>query len=312
MFSIFIKLALAPVHIWALEIYENSPSISTFFFTTVTKISFFVFLTRFCSLFQIDYGQFWFFLNFLVGFLSVFFGSLGGLKQKKIKVLLGYSSIAHMGYCLLVFNSFSVLGLEMVYFYLFTYVLSNIIIWFILLALKKIILKKKIIQKLTKSINDFVLLGKSHFFLSFCFIVAIFSLAGLPPLLGFLSKLNVFLVLFAYKFYILILFVLLCSVISTFYYIRLIKILFFENILVGSLYFFNSTKILFCCLITFFLIFLFINPTLFYLIVYKMILFENFKNKFSFFYFKKFSKNLNFNTFEINSKLYLVFELVLV
>ena len=96
-FSIFIKLALAPFHLWSLDVYEGAPSISTFFFSTLTKFSFFVFLSRFCYTFYIYYGTFWVFYNIVVGFLSVFFGSFGGLRQKKIKTLLAYSSISHMG-----------------------------------------------------------------------------------------------------------------------------------------------------------------------------------------------------------------------
>ena len=104
-FSVFIKLALAPFHFWSLDVYEGSPSVSTFFFSSLTKISFFVFLSRLCFCFNSCYAQLWFFLNLIVGFLSVVFGSFGGIKQKKIKTLLAYSSISHMGYSLLAFSN---------------------------------------------------------------------------------------------------------------------------------------------------------------------------------------------------------------
>ena len=271
--SIFIKLALAPFHLWSLDVYEGSPTISTFFFSTITKLSFFVFLSKFCFTFHNHYGEFWVFYTSSVGFLSVFFGSLGGLRQKKIKTLLAFSSISHMGYSLLAFSSFSMLGLEMLYFYLFTYILSNIIMWYIIIGLKKI--KPSYSNKLSKDIGDFVLLSKSNKFLAFGLSVAFFSLAGIPPLLGFIAKFGVFLSLILQQFYTIATLTILCSVVSTFYYVRLIKVLYFENLLVGKLYSFEPNNSLILCSAVFALSFLFFNPTLLYLVIHKMILFEN-------------------------------------
>jgi NADH:ubiquinone oxidoreductase subunit 2 (subunit N) len=271
--SLFVKLALAPFHLWSLDVYEGAPTISTFFFSTITKLSFFVFLSKFCFTFYNYYGEFWLFYTSSVGFLSVFFGSLGGLRQKKIKTLLAFSSISHMGYSLLAFSTFSMLGLEMLYFYLFTYVLSNIIIWYIVVGLKKI--NSSYSNKLSKDIGDFVLLGKSNKFLAFGLSVAFFSLAGIPPLLGFIAKFGVFLSLILQQFYAVAILTILCSVVSTFYYVRLIKVLYFENLLVGKLYSFQPNNSLILCFAVFALSFLFFNPTLLYLIIHKMILFEN-------------------------------------
>jgi NADH:ubiquinone oxidoreductase subunit 2 (subunit N) len=271
--SIFIKLALAPFHLWSLDVYEGAPTISTFFFSTITKLSFFVFLSKFCFTFYNHYGEFWLFYTSSVGFLSVFFGSLGGLRQKKIKTLLAFSSISHMGYSLLAFSTFSVLGLEMLFFYLFTYILSNIIIWYIVIGLKKI--KPGYSKKLSKDLSDFVLLGKSNKLLAFGLSVAFFSLAGIPPLLGFIAKFGVFLSLILQQFYTIAVLTILCSVVSTFYYVRLVKILYFENLLVGKLYFFKPNNSIILCFAIFALSFLFFNPTLLYLIIHKMILFEN-------------------------------------
>jgi NADH:ubiquinone oxidoreductase subunit 2 (subunit N) len=271
--SIFVKLALAPFHLWSLDVFEGSPTISTFFFSTVTKLSFFVFLSKFCFTFYNYYGEFWVFYTSSIGFLSVFFGSFGGLRQKKIKTLLAFSSISHMGYSLLAFSTFSMLGLEMLYFYLFTYILSNIVVWYIVVGLKKI--KPSYSNKLSKDISDFVLLGKSHKFLAFGLSVAFFSLAGIPPLLGFIAKFGVFLSLILQQFYAVAVLTILCSVVSTFYYVRLIKVLYFENLLVGKLYSFQPNNIIIFCFAVFALSFLFCNPTLLYLIIHKMILFEN-------------------------------------
>jgi NADH:ubiquinone oxidoreductase subunit 2 (subunit N) len=271
--SLFIKLALAPFHLWSLDVYEGSPTISTFFFSTITKLSFFVFLSKFCFTFYNHYGEFWLFYTSSIGFLSVLFGSLGGLRQKKIKTLLAFSAISHMGYSLLAFSTFSMLGLEMLYFYLFTYILSNIIMWYVVIGLKKV--RPSYSNKLSKDIGDFVLLGHSNKILAFGLSVAFFSLAGIPPLLGFIAKFGIFLSLILQQFYVIAVLTILCSVVSTFYYVRLIKVLYFENLLVGKLYAFQPDNSLIFCFSVFALSFLFFNPTLLYLIIHKMILFEN-------------------------------------
>ena len=272
-FSVFIKLALAPFHFWSLDVYEGSPSVSTFFLSSFTKISFFVFLTRFCCSVYSYYNQFWLLLVILIGFLSVFFGSFGGIKQKKIKTLLAYSSISHMGYCLLAFSDFTILGLETLYFYLFGYVISNIVIWCVILGLK---LKNNYKNKLAKDISDFVLLNKTNNFLAFGLGIAFFSLAGIPPFFGFIAKFNVFLILILQRFNLIALLIVLCSVVSAFYYIRLIKILYFESLTIGKLYSFEFNNTVIFSLAIFCLIFLFVNPTLLYLIIHKMLLFENY------------------------------------
>ena len=122
-----------------------------------------------------------------------------------------------------------------------------------------------------KIIWDLALLKKSNSMM--------FSIAGIPPMIGFIAKMNVFLSLVGSRFYFVALIIsILFSVISTFYYIRLIKILYFENLLVGKLYHpINTEKTIILSLLIFSLIFLFLNPTLLYLFSYKVILSLNIK-----------------------------------
>lgn len=271
--SVFIKLALAPFHLWALDIYEGSPSTSTFFFSTITKLSFFIFLYKFYFLITFTkFSEFWFFFNVLIGFLSVLFGSLGGLRQRRVKTLLAYSSISHMGYAFLSFTTFTKFGLEFFYFYFTSYIFANIVIWYVILSLKQKILDT---NKISKDLGDLVLLNKSNKFLAFGLSVAFFSLAGIPPLLGFIAKFGVFLVLIFEQLYTISLLVIFCSIISTFYYLRIIKILYFENLTVGKLYYFSSENIFIFSFFVFLLIFLFFKPTILYLFIHKMVIFEN-------------------------------------
>lgn len=274
-FSIFIKLGLAPFHFWSLEVYENSLSIITFFFITLTKLSYFIILFRIYNFFIYKSIFIFNFILILIGFLSIFIGSFANLRQKKLKILLTYSSISHMGYIILSFSSNSLLGLEIGYFYLLIYFFSNIIIWFIILMLKKKVKNYNI--KYSKTISDFILLYKSNKIFSFGLLLVLFSIAGVPPIIGFFAKLGVFLSLISEQILIFSLITLFCSIISTFYYIRLIKIIYFENYIVGKLYFPTNLQIIVIyCFINFLLIFLFLHPKLVYLISHKILLFNNY------------------------------------
>ena len=98
-----------------------------------------------------------------------------------------------------------------------------------------------------------------------------FSIAGIPPLIGFLAKMHILLAVIGVSFHFLAFFIIFCSVISTFYYIRIIKISYFENILVGKLYYpIHTIKVLILSVIILLLFYLFINPTLLYLMTYKV------------------------------------------
>jgi len=100
-----------------------------------------------------------------------------------------------------------------------------------------------------------------------------FSIAGVPPMLGFLAKIGVFLSVVGISYYAVALFSILFSVVSTFYYLRIIKIIYFENALVGKLYYpIVNNKLLLLSVFVLLLVFLFLNPTLIYLLNYKVIL----------------------------------------
>lgn len=270
-FSVFIKLALAPFHVWSLDVYEGSPTISTFFFAVITKVSFFVFLVRISYVAAFKYYEVWQFYGIIIALLSVFVGSFGGLRQRKLKTLLAYSSVSHMGYTLLAFSTGSRFGAEMLLFYLVIYMLSGLGVWFVILATQ--LNRKRYTDKFSKELGDFALLRKSNPALALSLTLTMFSIAGIPPLIGFFAKMGVFLSVLHAKYYFVALLAVLCSVVSTFYYIRIIKILYFENLLVGKLYHpLLSSKIILFSFSIFLLLFFFVNPTVLYLAVYKVIL----------------------------------------
>lgn len=271
LFSLFIKLALAPFHLWLLDVYEGVPLSSAFFFAVLTKLSIFVLLTRLCYNSFVAFKSCWQFYSLVIGLFSVFVGSFGGLKEKRLKALLAYSSISHMGYALVTFSMSTFLGIQMLLFYLFIYMLSGLSIWCVIVLL--VLKKPRFEHKYSKELSDLTLLKKSNKVLAIALSLSIFSVAGIPPLVGFLAKLNVFLAVMGDSFYIIGLVTILCSIVSTFYYVRIIKVFYFESILIGKLYYpIKTAKTVLLGLLVFLLLFFFINPTFLYLINYKIIL----------------------------------------
>jgi NADH-quinone oxidoreductase subunit N len=266
--SILIKLAVAPFHFWSLDVYEGSPNTTTFFFAVVPKIGLFVLLMRLCyvSFYQIFDSYQTFF--FLLSVLSVFVGALGGLEQRKLKTLLAYSSIGHTGYLLLSFSTGNVEGMQMMFYYLAIYMISGLCFWSVYLFLRQ--KRNFYFNKSNKELGDLVLLKESNPMLALILAITLFSIAGIPPIVGFLAKIGIFMTVVKSSAYLVAVLSILFSVISTFYYIRLIKVLYFENTLVGKLYIpITTQKALLISVLALSLIVLCLDPTILYLVFYK-------------------------------------------
>lgn len=276
-FALFFKLVLAPFYLWAPDVYEGSPSSSTFFFMVISKFSFFVFLTRICYSGFYSMIAYWQFYALIVATLSTFIGAFVGLKQRKLKSLLTYSSIGNMGFVLLSFSLGGFEGIQVHLYYLIIYMFSGLCIWSIVLNLR---LKNKMYNtKYNKDLGDFVLLQESNQITAQNLAIPLFTLAGLPPIIGFIVKMNVFKSLIGISVYFFSLVNILFSAISIFYYLRIVKIIFFENAKVGKLYkpFDTGKTVLFLSnLMSFFLIFMFVSPMLVYFYSYKLILVLNY------------------------------------
>lgn len=266
--SIFIKLAIAPFHFWSLDVYEGSPNTTTVFFAVIPKIGLFILLMRLCyvSFYNIfdNYQTFF----FLLSVVSVFVGALGGLEQRKLKTLLAYSSIGHTGYLMLSFGTGNIEGIQMMFYYLVIYMISGLCFWSVYLFLRQ--KRNFYFNKSNKELGDLVLLKESNPMLALILAMTLFSIAGIPPIVGFLAKVGIFLTVIKSSAYLVAVSSILFSVISTFYYIRLIKILYFENSLVGKLYIpITTQKSLLISVLALSLIVLCIDPTILYLVFYK-------------------------------------------
>jgi len=270
--ALLFKLALAPFHLWCPDVYEGSPTSSTFFFIVLSKLGIFVFLLRICYLSFSSLISYWQFYSILVATSSIFIGSVVGLKQRKLKSLLTYSSINNMGFVLLAFSVGSFEGIQIKFYYIIIYILTSLCLWAIILNFKKNLNS----EKQNRDLGDLALLQESNSVIAQNLAVILFSMAGLPPMVGFLAKVGVFKALAGVSIYFFSVLNILFTVVATFYYLRIVKILFFENLLVGSLYStINSKKVFIINILNFLICFFFISPAFLYLYSYKITLFLN-------------------------------------
>jgi NADH-quinone oxidoreductase subunit N len=268
--SLLFKLAVAPFHLWSLDVYEESPTSSTFFFAVVPKLAIFVLLIRIFYSSLLEHVAKWRYYIVILAILSVIVGSFGGVEQKRLKSLLAYSSVSHMGYTLIAFSAGTFEGMQAMFCYLFLYMIAGLCLWSIFLVLP---LKCNYTKKQNKDLADLNSLSKANNVLALFFSTVLLSIAGIPPMIGFLVKIGIFLASIEASMYLVAIISILCSVISTFYYIRIVKIMYFESSTSGKLYhpIKSNISILIVCLF-YFLLFLFINPTLVYLISHKIVI----------------------------------------
>jgi len=256
--GLFFKLSAAPFHMWAIDVYEGSPTLVTAFFSIIPKIGILTLLLKF---FFFLFNLYWNYFNqfILISiFLSLIIGTFSALLQVKLKRILAYSGVTHVGFLLLGLSINTIEGFYSVFFYIVIYMLLSLTLFSIILSIYKWNTYLKI-----KHISEVILLFKGNSILSFLFGLTLFSIAGIPPLIGFYSKFYVFVAAIQVKYYFLVLVAALISVISTIYYIRLIKLMFFKNI--NYYLFFKPIPIQNTLIISFFFLF---NIFFFYLIFF--------------------------------------------
>ena len=220
--AFLIKLGVAPFHFWAVDVYDGAPLYITFYLFLIPKIVFFsIFINFFFNIFV----NLNFFLNKLIIFLIIItslIGVFGAIYQTKIKKILIYSMIFNFSFFLIPFLINSILGYTYLLYFLFIYCVNIIGIIFILLCLfnwsTSLFLKN--IQTLNHIFNV-----NSH--LMYSFVILLLSLAGLPPLAGFFGKFYLLLLLIMNNFIWLANFLIIISTIGIFYYLKLVKTIFF-------------------------------------------------------------------------------------
>jgi NADH-quinone oxidoreductase subunit N len=221
--GIAFKLSLVPFHMWAPDVYQGSPTLVTALIATAPKVAAFaVFIKIFCFIGDSLTGIAEQVVIFLA-FFSIGLGSLSALFQSNIKRLLSYSAISHMGYALLGILGKSPEGIGSTLIYLIIYMIMTVGIFSCLLNLRKS-------NHLIENLSDFSSLGQDNPLLAILFAVFLFSLAGIPPFAGFFAKLSVFNIALKEEYYTLVVFSVIMSVVSASYYLKIIKIIYFNSV----------------------------------------------------------------------------------
>lgn len=224
MIGFLFKLTAAPFHFWAPDVYEGAPTSVTAFFAITPKIALLgVFMRVLLGSFY-DLLFVWQYVLFFCSVCSLLIGAFGAMAQTKIKRLLVYSAIGHVGYMLMGLTCGTVEGVQATLLYLVIYVCMTVNMFACVLACVD-----QSGQFRVKYIQDFGLLAHTHPVLAMTMSWTLFSMAGIPPLAGFCSKFYLFFAAMGSSLYGLALLGVLTSVWSCFYYLRVIKTMYFEQ-----------------------------------------------------------------------------------
>jgi NADH-quinone oxidoreductase subunit N len=216
------KISSAPFHMWAPDVYEGSPTSVTAFFSLAPKVAG---LGALIKILFIAFGNIineWKLILTIISILSMFIGALAAIGQTNIKRLMAYSSIGHIGYALIGLVTGVSSGLSATLIYISIYVVMNIAVFSCVFFFKRG-------NVYFENISDLSGLSKNHPILALCFTLILFSLAGIPPLAGFFAKFYIFKSAIETNLYLLAILGLVSSVIAAFYYLRIIKIMYFDN-----------------------------------------------------------------------------------
>ena len=220
--AVLFKLAAAPFHMWAPDVYEGSPSIITAFFAIVPKIAIFGILIQFL------YGPFVGLLGELQplvlfsAIISVIVGSIGALNQTKFKRLVAYSAIGHTGFILLGIATGSLDSLQASFLYIVIYIIMSLNLFAFALSTFNDFGESNFLSQISG-------ISRSNPLLAITMTLCLLSIAGIPPLAGFFSKYLVLLSLVSNDFIILATIAVIASVVGAFYYLRIIKIAYFKD-----------------------------------------------------------------------------------
>jgi NADH-quinone oxidoreductase subunit N len=216
------KISAVPFHMWAPDVYEGSPTSVTLFFTMVPKIAALTVFVRFLYVPFLNLIDQWQMIIVFLSIASMLFGAIAAIGQTNIKRLVAYSSIGHIGYTLAGLATGSNEGIQSSIIYISIYVIMNLALFSCLLMLKRN-------DQYYEEIDDLSGLSKNHPLLSFSLLIILFSLAGIPPLAGFFAKFYVFKAVIEQSMYFLAIVGLLSTVVAAFYYLRIIKIIYFDK-----------------------------------------------------------------------------------
>jgi len=216
------KVSAAPFHMWTPDVYEGAPTSVTAFFALVPKVAAIALLTRLLfEAFPAATFQ-WQQIILILSALSMAVGAFAALLQDNIKRLLAYSSIGNMGFALVGLAAANGQGAAAVLVYMLIYMVMTAGTFGIVLSMRR---NGRALEK----ISDLSGLSRNHPAMAYALAILMFSMSGIPPLAGFFSKFMVFMAAVGAGYYVLAVFGVLCSVVAAYYYLRIIKVMFFDE-----------------------------------------------------------------------------------
>jgi NADH-quinone oxidoreductase subunit N len=216
------KISAVPFHMWTPDVYEGAPTPITAFFAAAPKAAALaLFVRTMISAFP-DATEEWGQIIVFISILSMSLGAVAAIGQNNIKRLMAYSSIGHMGFALVGLAAGTEAGVKGVLIYLAIYVVTNIGVFACILSMRRG-------EEMVENISDLSGIGRARPGFAFALAMLMFSLAGIPPLAGFFAKWYVFLAAIQTGLYPLAVIGVIASVIGAFYYLRIIKIMYFDE-----------------------------------------------------------------------------------
>ena len=219
------KLSLVPFHLWTADVYQGAPTSVTSYLSVISKgAAAFAFLVILVQAFGLAYSQVWEWMLYALIILTITVGNLFAIRQRNMKRFLAFSSVSQAGYIMLGVIAFNTTGLASMMYYILVYIFSNLAAFGVIGA----------IENATGKVNmdDYNGLYKTNPKLSFAMMLAMFSLAGIPPFAGFFSKFFIFTGAIqqgSTAIYVLVLIALINTIISLYYYLLVVKAMFINT-----------------------------------------------------------------------------------
>ena len=216
------KVSAVPFHMWTPDVYEGAPTSITNYFAVVPKVAGLALIIKFMLIPFSNILLEWQTILIFISIASMILGAVAAIVQQNIKRLLAYSSIGHIGYALAGVATGEITGYESSIIYISIYVIMNIGAFSCLYLLKKD-------GQYKENISDLSGISKKHPLLAISLLIILFSMAGVPPLGGFFAKFYIFTAVLEKEMYALAIIGLLTTVISAFYYLKIIKTIYFDD-----------------------------------------------------------------------------------
>lgn len=219
------KLSLVPFHLWTADVYQGAPTSVTSYLSVISKgATAFAFLVVMAQVFGAAYSKVWEWMLYALIIITITVGNLFAIRQRNMKRFLAFSSISQAGYIMLGVIAFNAMGMAALMYYVLVYIFSNLAAFGVIGSIENATGKV--------SMDDYRGLSKTNPRLSFCMMLAMFSLAGIPPFAGFFSKFFIFTGAInqgSVSVYVLVLIALINTIISLYYYLLVVKAMYISE-----------------------------------------------------------------------------------